>query len=399
MSNILSLKFILIFGIILRLASIIYFGDSSIDNEWGILLDNLYRFNIISFWNLEGAQLPSAFMPPLYLFFLFFFKSIIAEKFLILLILISQMIFGILAIIIVYETLKVLYQKNTALIGASVFCLYPSNIYAVSQISSISLQLFLLCFFFYNFVLFDKNFRIKHLVFLSITSAMLILCRGEFIAFFIFTVLFFFLKTRKLNKTILILITTTLLISPYLLRNYFIFDTFTITHSTGYNLLKGNNPKSKVEGIRMLYNVDVVVPQVKEKINLVKFDDKYEISIDKIYMEQALNFIKEDPKKYFILYIKKFLSFLFLDLNSSYPNYYHFLHIIPKLLMAVLTMVAIVKNMNFTLSIYNYFVLYYFANIALLSVFFILPRYSLSLLFVQIVIILSLIEKPKLVKA
>ena len=41
-----------------------------------------------------------------------------------------------------------------------------------------------------------------------------------------------------------------LIVSPYLARNYYQFNTFTITKSLGYNLLKGNNPDFKVEAIQ-----------------------------------------------------------------------------------------------------------------------------------------------------
>ena len=44
---------------------------------------------------------------------------------------------------------------------------------------------------------------------------------------------------------------TLLIISPYLYRNYNIFGVITITKSGGYNLLKGNHPKTKVEGTPM----------------------------------------------------------------------------------------------------------------------------------------------------
>ena len=39
-----------------------------------------------------------------------------------------------------------------------------------------------------------------------------------------------------------------IVISPYLTRNYLIFEKFTITKSFGYNLWKGNNIDSGVEG-------------------------------------------------------------------------------------------------------------------------------------------------------
>ena len=42
----------------------------------------------------------------------------------------------------------------------------------------------------------------------------------------------------------------------------------------------------------------------------------------------AIKNIQKDPKHYFDLFIKKFISFLFIDLNSSHPKYYDFLHYI-----------------------------------------------------------------------
>ena len=39
-----------------------------------------------------------------------------------------------------------------------------------------------------------------------------------------------------------------LIVSPYVVRNVILFETITITKSFGYNLWKGNNSNSLVEG-------------------------------------------------------------------------------------------------------------------------------------------------------
>ena len=119
-----------------------------------------------------------------------------------------------------------------------------------------------------------------------------------------------------------------LLISPYLYRNFNTFDVITITKSSGFNLLKGNNPKSKVEGIGLFGDVEGVVPEVRielEKLYAKGPIIKHDLEIDRILLDQAINFIKENPKKYSSLYIKIFI-FFFIDTNSTYPNYYSLPH-------------------------------------------------------------------------
>ena len=110
-------------------------------------------------------------------------------------------------------------------------------------------------------------------------------------------------------------------------------------------------------------------------------------------MKQAIKFIKQDPIKYFNLYWKKFFSFMFFDLNSTYPKYYSLAHILPKIIISITTLIGIFSILSFKSSLPNYFSLFYFANIGLFSFFFILPRYSLSLLTIQIILSLFGIEK------
>ena len=99
----------------------------------------------------------------------------------------------------------------------------------------------------------------------------------------------------------------------------------TITKSGGYNLLKGNHPNTKVEGTPMFLSVGKVVPEVNEKLQKLYEKGpnvKYDLMQDKILLDQAIQFIKENPTKYIILYFKKFFSFMFLDfINNSKKLY------------------------------------------------------------------------------
>ena len=148
----------------------------------------------------------------------------------------------------------------------------------------------------------------------------------------------------------------------------------------------------------MFGKIEKVIPEVKQKLLELKSkgpQEKYDLLQDQILMEQAIVFIKDEPLRYVTLYFKKFMSFLFIDLNASYNNYYSPMHIIPKIIIAITSFVGIILSFKLRLSITNYIILFYFANIGLFSFFFILPRYSLSLLTIQIILSLFILKKIK----
>ena len=131
-------------------------------------------------------------------------------------------------------------QNPESLIGTFLYAIFPLNIYAVSQISSITLQMFLINLFLLYFIKIFNQTKHTDLIFFSIFSALLILLRGEFFLFVFFSIIFLMIKSKSFTKYFLSSLLIIILISPYLYRNYTIFNVLTITKSTGYNLLKGN---------------------------------------------------------------------------------------------------------------------------------------------------------------
>lgn len=389
-----SIYSIIFLGLIARTIITIFYADIGIDNEWRVMLINLYENGILSIRSVNGSPVPNLFMPPLYPIFLYGLKLVFLKNEIFMISIYTfHILFSLIAVYFFYLTVVLYFNKKLALLGTAIFCFFPLHIYSVSQISSINLQVVCFSLFLYGLTYLLRYKKDLYLTIFSITSGLLILLRGEFFIFYFFSVLFIYLKYKNFKKIILSIIVCLLVVSPYLIRNYKIFNVITITKSGGYNLLKGNNPKSLVEGKAMMGSVREVVPEVKEKLDAIPFGEKYDLYFDQILLNQAILFIKEDPIRYINLFLKKFVAFLIIDFNSTYPNYYSIFHIIPKLILGLSTLISISLYFRFKGGIYDYLVYFYFMNIGLFSIFFILPRYSLPLLPIQIMISLCLLKK------
>ena len=379
------LIFLFVFSFLIRIPFIFIFGDKSLENEWSLLVSYLTDYKSLysilpSLLNIGDFLVPNVFMPPLYAFYLYFFKVFnFSNEIYILIILFSQSILSSFSVVIFYIINKLFFSKKINIIGTLIFSLFPIHVYACGQISSSILQSFLIVLFFYFFFKSIKKDNFFNICFLSLTSGLLILLRGEFIAFFLLSILYIVLFLKmNLKSIIMIILLTVVVISPYLVRNIILLDTITITKSIGYNLWKGNNPDSTVEGNP---NFD---SDLKEQVSKVPKDKYYDINVDKVFQEEGLKNIKNNPTRYFVLYLKKILSFIFIDINSSYPNYYHPLHYLPVLLIGITTIFGIFLYNKNSHQI-NFLTLYFIANITIISVFFILPRYSLAILPLQVI--------------
>ena len=394
--NFFTIYNLLIISLIVRSLFVFFYSDNTLENEWGIILHNFevsgtFGLNVVvnefiavpELAKAGDVVLPTVFMPPLYFYFIYILKFLTNDFFnLVNLVIFSQVLINTVSIYFFYKILHV-FEKNKfkTLFVTTLFAFFPINIYAVSQISSITLQIFLIVLFLYFLLIFNLRNKIGFLFLFSIVSGFLILIRGEFLIFYLFTVLYFFIYLKKKYlKAVIVLLVTFLIISPYLLRNYQIFDQFVLTKSFGYNLLKGNNPTKIVEGNATFVENEYDVESLK-----IKTDVYYEINLDNFYKEKALEFIKNEPLNYLKLYFLKFLSFLFFDINSTYPNYFNFFHIFPKLLISIASFFGGIMSIN-KKGFFQFLAIYYFLNAILFSAFFILPRYSLIYLPVQLLI-------------
>ena len=157
-----------------------------------------------------------------------------------------------------------------------------------------------------------------------------------------------------------------------------------LVKSLGYNLWKGNNELSSAQGFENYENNKF--QKLQFQINNLEKNKYYEINRDNIFLNEAKNNLIKNPLRYLNLFLKKIFSFYFIDFNSTYLNYYNFLNLSPAIILAILSFPGLFiffKKKNIK---HNYLGLYLFSNLIVFSIFFILPRYKLIILPIQIII-------------
>ena len=389
---------LLILSFLLRIVTVYFIRDTHFDNEWNNLLDNLIDYKTFSFYNFNGTLIPSAYLPPVYPFFVYIIKIVGSFDKISLLyaVIFVQIILSTISVYLFYKLNENFFSNKISLINTIVFSIVPLNIIVCGQVSSASLQIFLSLLFLNFLFLVTKYQTNKNILLFSVISALLILTRGEFIIIFLLMISFVYLSKKiELLNLVKILVLVSILISPYLVRNYIHFNEIFIVKSVGYNLWKGNNQISKVEGHPEIMtespkNYEIIprreFKNLYFKLNNLEKNRNYEIERDKIFLDEAVANLNNNPIRYFKLYIKKFFSYFFIDFNSRYPNYYNLLHIFPIILLSILSLPGLFifgKEKKFE---NRSLILYLFINLAIFSAFFILPRYKLAILPIQIIL-------------
>ena len=377
------LIFLFLFSILIRIPAIVMFGDQSLENEWKDIVNNL----IVGKGFLYRGE-PNLFMPPLYAYYLYFFSLFNFEDLnYVKLILSSQILLSSIVVVLFYKLNQEFFSKKISLYSSILLTIFPLYIYSCTQISSISLQVFLTTtFLFCFFQILNRNNNLAIYIF-SLVSGLLILLRGEFLIIFIFSIIYFIIFFKiNIKKILLILLISFITVSPYMIRNIILFDSISITKSFGYNLWKGNNTHSSVEG-SVIHNKNLL-----SKIENIPTNNRHAINLDKVYLDEAINNIKEEPKKYLFLAFKKFVSFMFININSSDPKYYNIFHYIPLLIVGLTSLAGIILSNKRSYKL-NYLILIYFIIIIIFSFFFVLPRYKLAILPLQIIFTNILVEK------
>ena len=161
--NSITIFHIIFFSLLTRIVAAYFFADITLDNEWNILTQNLETKGVLGFYvpideftsinkiaNINEVVLPSVFMPPLYAYFIFFFK-IISNNVInaVNLIIFTQILLSLLTIYFFYKILKKFLSKKLSLVLIFIFSFFPLYIYSATQISSVTLQIFLSVLFFY----------------------------------------------------------------------------------------------------------------------------------------------------------------------------------------------------------------------------------------------------------
>ena len=382
-----NIVLLIFLSFVIRLLSAYFFHDSKIENEWGILLNNLVQFQTYSLYSEGSFLIPSVLMPPLYAYFIYAIKILTFNSINFIYILIFvQIIISTLSVYFFYKINFKTFSKQICLINSYIFSIFPLNFYAAGQVSSITLQIFLLLLFFLFTFKVSENKNLKNYLSFSLLASLLTLIRGEFILIYLFTLFYMFINNKiKIKNLILVGLLTLLFISPYLAKNYNTFNKIILVKSLGINLWKGNNEFSKIQGYENLENKNF--ENIKYEIENLEKDVLYELKRDKIFLNAAIKNIKEKPLDYSYLFFKKMFAFYFFDFKSNYPNYYNLFHIVPVLIISIISFLGLILILNEKEFKLAYLKNYMLLTVIIFSIFFILPRYKLTILPVQIMFV------------
>lgn len=315
--------------------------------------DNLnWEFN-------KGAQpFKSAYMPPGYTILIlpaFMFGDKIAA---VNIIMAFQLILSAVTCLLLIKLVSKMFDEKAALIAGLIFTCLPEFIYAAGSISPVVIFHLMIVIFFLN-IAEASNRRINYAL---MALAAILIFRMEIILLIILIIIYF-LFVKRVRKALILAAFSILILFPWQIRNYIVFNKFIpLTSSGGQNLYRGHNPYEP--GVWADSNT------VEARLEF-KNDPYYEINMNEYYLSHAGKFIIDNPIREIGYSIDKFVSFWLIDFDDK--RSYHILYIIPWI---IILFSALYGLLNYHKSDRIYYLIYLFYFTSLILIFFALPRYQ-----------------------
>lgn len=217
---------------------------------------------------------------------------------------------------LIYVLAKRVYDKRIGLVALCISVIYPTLIFYSGEIVTEYLFTFLMVLFIYSFLKFIKDFSIKWTIMCGMVLGLSLLTRPVLV-FFPAIIVFWVLSIRKLGllettyKLSIMFLLTSLLLTPWVIRNYRIFNAFVpFNTSGGHDFYVSNYPKG--DGTASILNEDVIK-------FIQETNDAYpdEIERNRYYYKKAIENIRNDPVSFIKLIAKKLGRFWALYPHTS----------------------------------------------------------------------------------
>lgn len=370
---------ILCIGLILRILTLFYFGFGLSNQdlyEYGQIANNIIAGNGFSRYGIE----PTCVMAPIYPYFLASFYFLFGEtNTSYSIIQIFQVIIGLFTILPLFYISKKIFSENIALISIFIFAIFPDFLYSPYALHPLTFSTFAVVFILYLFYKFIENYSFKAATILGLTAGFSLLLEPAIISIIILLLFFglfdlnnifpnskkIILKNRAIRiSTLLALII--LIISPWIIRNYYVTDGhFVFIKHSGYNLFRGNNE----------HFTDFKSPDPYSNNQLKSINKLKEYEREKIYKDYALNYMKNNlgtTIENIIVKIYQFWWFPIITPQQS-PLLRKILYL-PLLLIAFIGIYSLRKR----LVILNFVLIPILGFNILYAITFVLPRYRIA---------------------
>jgi len=262
---------------------------------------------------------PTAILAPLYTYFIALFMMIFDEP--ARYIYIVQAVLNSLVIIPGYFLGKYYGGTKNGLILAIILGVFPEITYMPVKMVAEVISIVMVFLGIYLYLKYKDDLIANHkttgFIWLGILLGIATLIKDN--SAFIFLACFIGLLFIRINYKIwlkaafLFGLAFTLTISPWLVRNYIVFDKPVFRTMYGFNLWRGNHPCATGTGrLANGFGSETCLDQ-KYLDYIEKNHPSTELGIDKFYKDEAIKFIKADKMRYAELTLKRLFYFIVID--------------------------------------------------------------------------------------
>lgn len=355
---------------------------SSAGREFSTIAHNIVSGEGFALYTIKGQLIPSAFMPPGYVYFLALMFFLFGESlFTFILVQCIHALLGALSCVILYKLANTVFSETVGIISGFLMAVYPPLIYSVAEIHSISIYILLNILLVWILLGISDTSHIKTIVLSGLAVGFLALFRAEMVLVIPLLTLWLLVHTfrrRKRWRAALFFTAAVLVIAPWTIRNYLVFDRFLpIQSCSGYDFSRGHNPLATGTGITFsgeMIEGAAGIPGVLEEIEALPLTGDWEVQKDAVYKRAAIKYVQSHPWRTVKVTFMKFVYFWGIDV--TYPLARHPLYWMPWTVVLALFIVGLLRTIKRKIeaSLLYLYLLFY---TALEMMFFVLPRHRL----------------------
>ena len=305
-----TLLVIFILGLALRILFTLYLEDKI---YWldGFAYDGLATRLLEGKGYVNQDGVPTAFRAPAYPFFLAFLYATLGHHFW--LVRIVQCLIDCATILILFSVSNSIFSRKVAIIAAFIYSIYPLFIYSANTFFPTTLFSLLLSLVILFLIKLDQKLTLSGAASLGIIVGLAALTVPTILFFFPLGIIWLYIAHNQARPKVLFHAAITflamlLILSPWLLRNYRIFNKpFVIATNGGYNFWMGNNEKTTASTGNTIKFPASLSQQLAEAGN--------EVAQERIFYQQGFQFIQQNPARFVKLTFLKVLN-----LWRLYPN-------------------------------------------------------------------------------
>lgn len=274
--------------------------------------------------------------PPVYVFLCAAIYSLTNHSYLA--VLIVQSAFSVLLSATIFAITKMLFDDLTGLLASVLVAFHPGFLYYdVFNLIPLSIDAFLISATAFLLLKFHYSPTLKKSLLLGVLIGIGTLSRGIIGILFPFMLTYLiFIKTVRFRDRLIFaacMLTAGLaVLTPWMVRNYFVHKQFVfVTSTNSENFWRGNNPYATGASVNE-NNTSII------RLTPIEFrqqvDSMTELQKQRFFREEALRFIRERPADAIKLYLRKIYYFWWFSPSSGIA-YYHNYVIIYRIFYAI----------------------------------------------------------------